>query len=125
MLIPRSRIASTTIADGLRAAGAAVDSIAFYENRRPDVDVADLRRRLVEGSLHALTFTSPSTVEHFVACLDDASLAAARRCMIAAIGTTTANRLARAGLPADVVPTRPDVTELVAALARATAERSS
>ncbi|MEZ4332700.1 MAG: uroporphyrinogen-III C-methyltransferase [Myxococcota bacterium] len=125
VLIPRSRIASTTIADGLRAAGAAVDSIAFYENRRPVVDVADLRRRLVEDTLHALTFTSPSTVEHFMACLDDASLAAARRCMIAAIGTTTANRLARAGLPADVVPARPDVTELVAALARATAERSS
>lgn len=125
VLIPRSRIAATEIAEGLRAAGAVVDSVAFYENRRPEVDVEDLRRRLVEGSLHALTFTSPSTVENFLACLDDASLAAARRCMIGAIGTTTAKRLARAGLPADVVPAKPDVTELVAALARATAERSA
>ncbi|MFO0688888.1 MAG: uroporphyrinogen-III C-methyltransferase [Myxococcota bacterium] len=125
VLIPRSRIAATTIADGLRAAGVEVDSVAFYENRRPDVDVAELRARLVSGGLHALTFTSPSTVDHFLACLDEAALAAARRCMIAAIGTTTAKRLAQAGLPADVVPAKPDVVELVAALARATAERSA
>ncbi|MBK7950554.1 MAG: uroporphyrinogen-III synthase [Deltaproteobacteria bacterium] len=44
--------------------------------------------------------------------------------MIAAIGTTTAKRLAQAGLPADVVPAKPDVGQLVAALARATAERT-
>ena len=82
----------------------------------------DLRKRLVSGSLHALTFTSPSTVDHFVDCLDDASFEAAQRCMIAAIGSTTATRLAAVGLPAGVVPERPDVQELVAALARATAQ---
>jgi uroporphyrinogen-III synthase len=43
--------------------------------------------------------------------------------MIAAIGITTAKRLAEVGLPADVVPARPDVADLVAALARATAQR--
>jgi len=124
VLIPRSRIAGTTIADGLSAAGVEVDSIAFYENRRPAIDAADLRDRLVRGELAALTFTSPSTVEGFLAALDGSSLAAARRCMIAAIGTTTAKRLAEAGLPAEVVPGRPDVTELVAALERAFADRA-
>jgi len=124
VLIPRSRIAATTIADGLRAAGVEVDSIAFYENRRPAVELDDLRGRLVRGELHALTFTSPSTVDHFLECLDDASLAAARRCMIAAIGTTTAKRLAQVGLPADVVPAKPDVAALVAGLAEATAARA-
>ena len=119
VLIPRSRIAATRIADGLRAAGVEVDSIAFYENRRPAVDAADLRERLCAGELHALTFTSPSTVDNFLACLDDSSFAAAHRCMIAAIGGTTSRRLAEVGLPADVVPARPDMTELVAELARA------
>lgn len=121
VLIPRSRIAATKIADGLRAAGVEVDSIAFYENRRPAVDEADLRERLRAGQLHALTFTSPSTVDNFLACLDDSSFAAAHRCMIAAIGGTTAKRLVEVGLPADVVPARPDMTELVAELARASA----
>lgn len=123
VLIPRSQIAATTIADGLRAAGVEVDSVAFYENRRPAVDFEDLRERLRAGAFYALTFTSPSTVENFLACLDEASLAAARQCMIAAIGNTTARRLAQVGLPADVIPDKPEVVELVAALARATAER--
>lgn len=43
--------------------------------------------------------------------------------MIAAIGTTTAKRLAEVGLPADAVPEKPDVGALVAALARVAAER--
>lgn len=121
VLIPRSRIAATKIADGLRAAGVEVDSIAFYENRRPAVDEVDLRERLCAGELHALTFTSPSTVDNFLACLDDSSFAAAHRCMIAAIGSSTAKRLREVGIPADVVPARPDVAELVAELARASA----
>ncbi len=125
VLIPRSRIAATKIADGLRAAGVEVDSIAFYENRRPAIDDQDLRDRLCSGELVALTFTSPSTVENFLAGLDESSLAAARRCMIAAIGTTTAKKLAEAGLPADVVPGRPNVTAMVDALARAFAARSA
>ena len=84
----------------------------------------DVRERVLtrDGELVALTFTSPSTVDNFLACLDDSSLAAARRCMIAAIGSTTAKRLAEVGLPADVVPVRPDVVTMVAALAQAYAQ---
>jgi len=113
VLIPRSQIARSVIADGLRAAGAEVDSVAFYENRRPEIDEADLRARLVAGELDALTFTSPSTVDHFLACLDDQSRAAAGHCMIAAIGRTTAQRLEAVGLPADVVPDRPETSAMI------------
>jgi len=122
VLIPGSQIARTIIADGLRGAGAQVDAVAFYENRRPRIDVAGLRDRLVRGELFALTFTSPSTVDHFMDCLDDESREAAGQCMIAAIGRTTATALERVGLPPTVVPKRPDVSlmveELVAAASR-------
>ncbi len=118
VLIPRSQIARTVIADGLRAAGAEVDSVAFYENRRPAIDVAALRRELVEGGLDALTFTSPSTVDHFFSCLADESREAAGRCIIAAIGETTARRLEHHGYTPDFVPARPDVKELASGLAR-------
>ncbi|MCA9505129.1 MAG: uroporphyrinogen-III C-methyltransferase [Spirochaetaceae bacterium] len=121
VLIPRSRIGRSVIADGLRRAGHEVDSIAFYENRRPAIDCAGLRDRLVRGELYALTFTSPSTVDHFLECLDEAARAAAARCMIAAIGRTTARRLEACGLPATVVPDRPDMVDLVEALAAAAA----
>ncbi|MAG31222.1 MAG: hypothetical protein CL908_10090, partial [Deltaproteobacteria bacterium] len=119
VLIPRSRIGRTVIADGLRDAGAEVDSIAFYENRRPTIDVAGLRGRLVRGELFALTFTSSSTVDHFLDCLDEESREAAARCMIAAIGRTTAKRLEAVGLAPDVVPNRPDVWAMVEGLVAA------
>lgn len=123
VLIPRSEIGRTVIADGLQAAGAQVDSIAFYTNRRPAIDVEALRRSLQAGELFALTFTSPSTVDHFVDCLDGPARAAAGRCMIAAIGRTTASRLEAVGLPPRVVPNHPDVGALVEGLVeRAAAE---
>jgi uroporphyrinogen III methyltransferase/synthase len=125
ILIPRSEIGRTLIADGLRAAGAEVDSVPFYTNRRPQVDVEGLRRRLVEGELFALTFTSPSTVDHFVDCLDEESRAAAGRCMIAAIGRTTARRLEEVGLPAAVVPEHPDAAAMVEELASAAARQGA
>ncbi len=119
VLIPRSQIGRTVIADGLRGVGAEVDSVAFYENRRPLIDQGALRAQLVAGELDALTFTSPSTVDHFLACLDEESRAAAGHCMIAAIGRTTARRLEEVGLPAAVVPDRPAVSALIAELVEA------
>lgn len=118
VLIPRSRIARTTIADGLASAGVRVDSVAFYENRRPAVDEAALREKLQSGELFALTFTSPSTVEHFLQALDGPSREAAERCIVVAIGRTTARALEEAGLPPQVVPPKPDVQSMVDALVR-------
>ena len=105
----------------LAAAGAEVDCVTFYENRRPAIDVAGLRGRLVRGELYALTFTSPSTVDHFVDCLDQESREAAGQCMIAAIGRTTAKHLEAVGLTASVVPSRPDVSLMVEGLVSAAA----
>ncbi len=122
VLIPRSRIARTVIADGIAAAGIAVDSIAFYENRRPVVDDAALRSRLIAGELDALTFTSPSTVDHFLEGLDASSRAAAGRCMIIAIGRTTARRLEEVGLPVSRIAARPDVPAIVEALVELAAD---
>jgi uroporphyrinogen III methyltransferase/synthase len=121
VLVPGSQIARTVIADGLRAAGMEVDAVPFYVNRRPEIDVLGLRRRLVDGELFALTFTSPSTVDHFIASLDDESREAAGQCMIAAIGRTTAKRLESVGLTPAVVPDRPDVSAMVAGLVAAAA----
>ena len=123
VLVPGSQIARTVIADGLRAAGADVDAIPFYVNRRPEIDVAGLRRRLISGELFALTFTSPSTVDHFVSSLDEESREAASQCMIAAIGRTTAKRLESVGMKPAVVPDRPEVSAMVAGLVAAAASK--
>jgi len=116
-LIPRSDVGRTALADGLRAAGAAVDSLEAYRNVRPPVDVAALRHDLEAGTLAALTFTSPSTVEHFADLLDDSARRAVGDCIVAAVGTTTARALRDRGIEPDVVPKRPDARQLVEALA--------
>ncbi len=113
VLIPRSDIGRNVLPDGLREAGARVDTIQVYRNVRPAVDGAELCRDLVSESLPVLTFTSPSTVNHFSDLLDESARAAVSRCTIAAIGSTTARALHEAGFAPDVVPERPDVNELV------------
>ncbi len=116
ILIPRSDLGRNVLPEGLREAGAEVDAVQFYRNVRAEVDAHALRRALCEGDLPILTFTSPSIVNHFAELLDERARAAARRCIIAAIGRTTGRALDAVGLPATVIPEKPDVRALVDAV---------
>jgi uroporphyrinogen III methyltransferase/synthase len=116
-LFPRAEKAREVLPEGLSAAGAQVDSVTVYRTLPPEIDGAALRALLLEEGLDALTFTSPSTVENFVAILDAESRAAAGRCIVAAIGPVTAEALRREGLAPDVLAERASVPDLVAALA--------
>jgi len=115
-LLPQAERARPTLAEGLRAAGAIVETPVAYRTVAADVDREALRDRLLGGGLDALTFTSPSTVQHFIAGLDDETRKAAAECWIAAIGPVTANALRGVGLSPDAVPERAGMRELVAAL---------
>lgn len=123
VLIPRSDIGGAVLPEGLRAAGARVDAVAFYQNVRPAIDAEALCADLVGERVDILTFTSPSAVWSFVEQLDEPAREASRRCIIASIGATTSRALERAGLPADVMPGRPDVREMVSELAQRVLER--
>ena len=116
ILVPQSDLGRAILPEGLRVAGARVDALPFYRNVPTDVDEGALRLDLVAGQIDALTFTSPSAVERFAGLLDEEAHVAATRCMIGAIGKTTAEALKQAGLRADVIPSRPDVRALAAAL---------
>jgi uroporphyrinogen III methyltransferase/synthase len=116
-LLPRSAAARDALPDGLRALGARVDTVAIYRPEPAAVDAAGLRAALVAGRVDALTFTSPSSVRHFLAQLDPAARAAAGRIVVAAIGPVTEAALREAGLAPQVVAPRAGATELVEALA--------
>lgn len=116
-LLPGAAAGRETLAAGLRSAGAEVDAVPIYRTEPAAADAEALRARLAAGGLDALTFTSPSTVKHFVAILDDASRAAASRCVVAAIGPVTAAALREAGLPPDLVAESAGHEALVAGLA--------
>jgi uroporphyrinogen III methyltransferase/synthase len=124
-LLPRAEEARETLPEGLRAAGARVDAVTVYRTLPAAVDAAALRERLVRGELDALTFASPSAAKRFAELLDDAARAAARRCVVAAIGPVTAAALQQVGLAPDCVADRASGAALVEALASSLAERAA
>jgi uroporphyrinogen III methyltransferase/synthase len=123
-LLPRSEIGREALPEALRAAGAELDVITAYRPVAPQERAAELSALLENDGLDALTFTSPSTVRNFLAMLGPAARDAARRCVIAAIGSTTARALQEAGLPPQVVPSRPDAAALAEALGAHVASRA-
>jgi len=124
ILLPRAERAREVLPEGLRRAGAEVESVVVYRTEPAPLDADGLRGRLVRDELHALTFTSPSTVRHFFAALDAPSRAATLRCVVAAIGPVTAGALEELGRPADVVAETSGGPALVEALVRARAARA-
>jgi uroporphyrinogen III methyltransferase/synthase len=125
VLLPRAAAARDVLPEGLRRAGAVVDIVAVYRTEPAQADTGALCARLVRGEIDALTFTSPSTVRHFLACLDEAARTAAHRCVVAALGPVTAAALREAGLSPDVVAERADVAALVVALGEAVRVRAA
>jgi uroporphyrinogen-III synthase len=96
-----------------------VDAVVAYRNLAPSEErCEELRGWLARGELDVLTFASPSAVRHLVQVVGDAGRAAIARCVLAAVGPTTARALQSEGFEVDVVPEWPDGRELVAALAR-------
>lgn len=103
VLLPRAAVARDALPDALRAAGAQVTVVAAYQTvgvAHRQVDT--LREALQAARLSALTFTSPSTVQHTLAALDDDRDLLGRTC-IAAIGPITAEAARDAGLAVAVV----------------------
>ena len=124
-LLPRAQEAREFLPEGLRAAGARVDTVSVYRTVAAPVDAGGLRERLVRGELDALTFASPSAAKRFTELLDDAARAAAGRCVVAAIGPVTAAALQKAGLAPDCVAERASGAALVEALASCLSERGA
>jgi len=115
VLLVRAEEARDTLPEGLRAAGWAVDVVAAYRTVAAPVP-DDVRERA--DAADAVLFSSPSTVQQFVARVGTDRL---RRPPPAgptlfAIGPVTAEALVAAGLRADVVAERYDVTGLLDAV---------
>jgi uroporphyrinogen III methyltransferase/synthase len=107
-LIARAREGREILPDALRARGAAVDEVALYETVAEPLDAATAG---AAAAADYVTFTSASTVRHFLAAAGD--LTGPR---IASIGPATSAALRAAGLEPDIEadPHTPD--GLVAAL---------
>ncbi len=126
LLVPRSQIGRERLPDGLREAGAEVDAPVAYRTLPPERDAPEaeaLRARLIARTIDVATFTSPSAVRNCLGLLDPESREALSRCVVAAVGPTTAAALREAGLEPDVMPQMAGGPELVEALVAHEARR--
>jgi uroporphyrinogen-III synthase len=117
ILIPRAATARDALPAGLRALGADVDVIPVYETVRETGDGRALAAELLGGKLDAVTFTSSSTVRHFVE-LVGREAAGCSRFATATIGPVTAATARELGLAVAVEADEYTVPGLVAALVR-------
>jgi len=108
VLLPRAAGARAVLPDALRARGAVVDEVIAYQAVEPaGADVEGLAAALAAGDVDAITFTSSSTVRHFVSMLGPArvaTLAQGERPLVACIGPVTADTATELGLRVGVVP---------------------
>lgn len=69
VLLPRGDLARGWLADKLRELGLIVTEADTYETVLAEEDDEELRKLLEEGKIHAVTFTSSSTVRNFLTAL--------------------------------------------------------
>ncbi len=115
-LLPRATVARETLPDQLRELGAEIDVPPAYRTVRPQTDTQELTRRLKEGSIHAVTFTSSSTVTHFMELIGEELKPQLAKVAVACIGPVTAQTAEQAGLKVDVMAEEYTVDGLIAAL---------
>jgi len=120
LLLPRAEHAREILPDALRAAGAVVDVVPVYRTVPASPDPA-LIARLAAGEVDVVTFTSPSTVRHFVTWVRSAGLdadAVMAHVAPASIGPVTSDALRGRGYTVAVEPSQSTTAALVDAIGR-------
>jgi uroporphyrinogen III methyltransferase/synthase len=119
VLLPKSEIGRTSIADGLRTEGAAVTEVIAYRPvaETAGADTPDVRRLLESRQLDAVTFTSGSAAVNFVQIHGAESVDLLRRTVVAVIGPVTADAARDLGIEVQVQPATYTAAAMVEALA--------
>jgi uroporphyrinogen III methyltransferase/synthase len=116
ILYPRSALARDLICRELAAAGAVIDAPVAYRTLQPEADREGLRRMFAENPVDAITFTSSSSVDHFMALLGEAGACLPPQVAVASIGPLTSEAARRHGLTVTVEAPTATGEALVAAL---------
>lgn len=102
VLLANADIARPTLQEQLQQAGAELDRVIAYHTV-PATGGVDLPPLLAQGAIHAITFTSGSTVRSFIERIGAEALDDARKAVIVCIGPIAAETAIQAGLPPTVV----------------------
>ena len=115
-LIPRALVAREILPDQLREMGADVDVAPAYQTIPPKRKNRDFARRLKDGAISVVTFTSSSTVTNFLGQIDADLMSYLDRVTFACIGPITAKTARENGLKVEIIPQQYTVDALVTAI---------
>ena len=118
MLLARAAEAREVIPEELARRGARVDVVPAYRTIKSASDTEGLRTMLREGQIHAVTFTSSSTVKHFLDLVGDEAEALLTGAVVASIGPITAETAARHGIVSHIVPENYTIPALAEAIVK-------
>lgn len=114
ILIPKGNLAREYIASSLREEGAFVDELIIYETYMPAESRHELLEMLSAGKLDILSFTSPSTIDHFMDTVKGQQLdSVIRQCIVACIGPVSKRKAEQHGLTVHACPKRYTVAEMM------------
>jgi len=118
-LFPRGNLANDALPEILKRLGASVDAVTVYRTQKPNPEnTENIQSMLLAGEIDVVTFTSPSTVQNFVALFSARTVRRFQQhCAFAAIGPRTAAALKQFGLQAGIVARESTVQGLVRAIA--------
>lgn len=126
VLLPRGDLARDWLPDKLRELGLQVTDVDTYETVVTGEDDVELLKLLEEGRVHAVTFTSSSTVRNFIHILKrmglEDPLPLLANVKIACIGPLTEQTAVDAGLTPGLLPEEATIDGLVQELCRWNAE---
>jgi uroporphyrinogen III methyltransferase/synthase len=118
VLLARAAEAREVLPEELRRLGAEVDVVPAYRTVRSGVDAEAIRAMLRDRNIHAVTFTSSSTVRYFCELVGEEAPRLLREVVVASIGPITSEMAARRGIVSQVVPSKYTIPALAEALVR-------
>jgi uroporphyrinogen III methyltransferase/synthase len=117
ILLARAKKARDILPRGLRKMGAEVDVVEAYRTVKPKGESKRLRQLLRDGKIDVITFTSSSTVNHFVELLNKEDLKKLLRGIaVACIGPVTTKTAKGWGMKVQIQPkeyTIPGLTKAI------------
>lgn len=117
ILLARAQKARDILPKGLRKMGAEVDVVAVYRTVKPKGQSKRLRQLLKDGKIDVITFTSSSTVNHFVDLLKKENLKKwLKGIVIACIGPVTAKTARDRGMKVQIQPKQYTILGLTRAI---------
>ncbi|PWK15823.1 uroporphyrinogen-III synthase [Tumebacillus permanentifrigoris] len=117
ILLPRAQIARKQLPEALRNLGLHVTEVDAYRTLPVTEDASALVKHLQAQEVHAVTFTSSSTVTNFLDALQHYPIHdLLAGVTLAAIGPITAETVEKNGLAVDVMPAEYTIPGLVEAL---------